>query len=412
MLGGTELGGTTAEALTGNGKQALGLVARALRSRGVRTVLVPRYRCEAMVLPFELEGMRARTVDVGPDLLLEPQALAAALADEPGAAVLHCETYGNRARGDLADLLVRARRTGRVVIADATHSLLDRPRLLDGAADVVVASLRKLLPVPDGAVIAWDPAGPLDAPLSAGVREMERREADARVESLGLALLDAERAFVRAPRAAPAERAARERMRRRVCEIAARHEAAIEQALTPVPASASAVRRPARSAGRAAHARALHEAVAAMTAGHPAGARVVNPGSVGCVALRGPRPLVEELAGALARAGLWGPVSWDDPDDPGSPDGPCGPEASGGPENPGTADGQTALNGPDDPRTAGAPGGLAVPGVPGAAPGKAAGAEEAAGARPWPAVVTLPTNAPERADELLDAVARSLRVRP
>ena len=107
---------------------------------------------------------------------------------------------------------------------DATHSLLDRPRLLDGAADVVVASLHKLLPVPDGAIIAWDPAGPLDAPLSAGVREMERREADARVESLGLALLDAERAFVRAPRAAPAERAARERMRRRVCEIAARHD--------------------------------------------------------------------------------------------------------------------------------------------------------------------------------------------
>ena len=406
------MGGTTAEALTGNGKQALGLVARALRSRGVRTVLVPRYCCEAMVLPFELEGMRARTVDVGPDLLLEPRALAAALADEPGAAVLHCETYGNRARGDLADLLVRARRTGRVVIADATHSLLDRPRLLDGAADVVVASLRKLLPVPDGAVIAWDPAGPLDAPLSAGVREMERREADARIESLGLALLHAERAFARAPRTAPAERAARERMRRRVCEIAARHEAAIEQALTPVPASASAVRRPARSAGRAAHARALHEAVAAMTAGGPAGVRVINPGSVGCVALQGPRPLVEELAGALARAGLWGPVSWDNPDDPGSPDGPCGPEASGGPENPGTADGQTALNGPDDPRTAGAPGGLAVPGVPGAAPGKAAGAEEVAGARPWPAVVTLPTNAPERADELLDAVARSLRVRP
>ena len=406
MLGETELGGTTAEALTGNGKQALGLVARALRSRDVRAVLVPRYRCEAMVLPFELEGMRARTVDVGPDLLLEPRALAAALADEPGAAVLHCETYGNRARDDLADLLARARRTGRAVIADATHSLLDRPRLLDGAADVVVASLRKLLPVPDGAVIAWDPAGPLDTPLSAGVREMERREADARVESLGLALLDAERAFVRAPRAAPAERAARERMRRRVCEIAARHEAAIERALTPVLASASTVRRLTRSAGRsaerAAHARALHRAVAAMTAGGPAGVRVVNPGSVGCVALQGPRPLVEELAGALARAGLWGPVSWDDPDDPGAPDGP---------ENPGTVDGQTALNGPDDPRAAEVPDGSAVPGVPGAAPEEVAGAGEVAGARPWPAVVTLPTDAPERADELLDVVARSLRVR-
>ena len=138
-----------------------------------------------------------------------------------------------------------------------------------------------------------------------------------------------------------------------------------------------------------------------MTAGGPAGVRVVNPGSVGCVALQGPRPLVEELAGALARAGLWGPVSWDDPDDPGAP---------GGPENPGTVDGQTALNGPDDPRAAEVPDGSAVPGVPGAAPEDVAGAGEVAGARPWPAVVTLPTDASERADELFDVVACSLRV--
>ena len=428
--------GTTVEALTGNGKQALGLVARALRSRGVRTVLVPRYRCEAMVLPFELEGMGARTVDVGPDLLLEPRALAGALDDHPGAAVLHCETYGNRARGDLADLLGRARRAGRALVVDATHSLLDRPRLLDGAADVVVASLRKLLPVPDGAVIAWDPAGPLGEPLTAGVRELEGRRADARVESLGLALLDAERAFTRAPRAAPAEWAARERMRRRVCEIAARHEEEIERALTPVPASATTLRwlagtagttaesaaeppsgpagtagttaesaaeppsGPAGAAGtargdrgdrrdrgdpdglarvrgasaeRAAYARALHEAVAAMTVGHPAGAGVVNPGSVGCVALQGPRPLIEALAGALARAGLWGPVSWDGPGGPGGLETPdaASEEATGARE--------------------------------------VAGAEGTAGAWPWPAVVTLPTDAPERAGELLNVVARSLR---
>ena len=415
------MGGTTVEALTGNGKQALGLVARALRSRGVRTVLVPRYRCETMVLPFELEGMGARTVDVGPDLLLEPRALAGALADHPGAAVLHCETYGNRERGDLADLLGRARRAGRALVVDATHSLLDRPRLLDGAADVVVASLRKLLPVPDGAVIAWDPAGPLGEPLTAGVRELEGRRADARVESLGLALLDAERAFTRAPRAAPAEWAARERMRRRVCEIAARHEEEIERALTPVPASATTLRWLAGTAGtargdrggrrnrrgrgdrrdrgdpdglawvrgasaeRAAYARALHEAVTAMTVGHPAGVGVVNPGSVGCVALRGPRPLIEALAGALARAGLWGPVSWDGPETPGGLGEPGRPGGPGGLETPDAASKEAA------------------------GPREAAGAEGTAGAWPWPAVVTLPTDAPERAGELLNVVARSLR---
>ena len=85
----------------GNGKQALALVARALRAAGVGTVLAPRYRCEAMGLPFALEGMGVRSVGVGADLLLDPLALREALAREPGAAVLHCETYGNRCGEEL-----------------------------------------------------------------------------------------------------------------------------------------------------------------------------------------------------------------------------------------------------------------------------------------------------------------------
>lgn len=82
--------------LVGNGKQALTLVARALGDGGTRAVLVPRYHCGTMVLPFALEGVRVHPVDVGADLLIDPASLVRALAREPGAAVLHCETYGNR----------------------------------------------------------------------------------------------------------------------------------------------------------------------------------------------------------------------------------------------------------------------------------------------------------------------------
>jgi len=69
-----------------NGKQALALVARTLRARGTRTVLMPRYRCEAMAVPFALEGMRVLPVDVGADLLLDPCVLSEALDRAPGAA--------------------------------------------------------------------------------------------------------------------------------------------------------------------------------------------------------------------------------------------------------------------------------------------------------------------------------------
>ena len=345
------LGGTTAEALTGNGKQSLGLVARALRSRGVRIVLVPRYRCEAMVLPFELEGMGARAVDVGSDLLLEPRALATALADEPGAAVLHCETYGNRGGQELTSALAIARMRGSAVILDATHSLVDR--LLATAAspgtaggitgrsepwDALVASARKLLPVPDGAWLAWSESSSLARDLRRAVAELPGRNAvDEHCTALGIELGRASDAM----RASLGSR--REELRIQVCAIADRHERAIETALAPVPASARTIALletldPEVLQLRARTARRLRERLAAGL--RACGLRVVNPGSAGCVALsaatrnRGETPAspecrksqefqesqrrrsqraLDEVEEALTRSGLWGPVSWPDP---------------------------------------------------------------------------------------------------
>src|SRR5659263_651722 len=98
--------------LTAFGRQALSLVARELRARGVRLLLGPDHHCPTMFLPFQLEGIAVRTVPTGADTLMLGRALREALAGRPDAAVLHCETFGTPAD---------------------------------------VASLRKLLPVPDGA---------------------------------------------------------------------------------------------------------------------------------------------------------------------------------------------------------------------------------------------------------------------
>ena len=151
----------------------------------------------------------------------------------------------------------------------------------------------------------------------------------------------------------------REELRLTVCEIAARHEEAIEGALTPVPASARTVALlkglgPEDLRPRARAARHLRRHLDAPL--RACGLRVVNPGSAGCVALgaagaeggsTSPRTLralgaVEEV---LARAGRWGPVSWPDPD---------------------------------------------------------------AGARVRPGVVTVPTDEPERVEELVGVVGAAL----
>ena len=102
--------------------------------------------------------------------------------------------------------------------------------------DAVVASLRKTLPVPDGAVLAWsgerwttgwDPAAEL-----AG-----RGPADEQSTRLGTALGEAEERL----RALRPETPGFEAARLEVCEIAERHEDAVEEALSPVAAGPAVV---------------------------------------------------------------------------------------------------------------------------------------------------------------------------
>ena len=133
--------------LTASGRQAFALVARDLRDRGISSILVGDHYCTTMTWPFQLEGIRVVTVATGHDVLLDPDALRAALAAHRAAAILHCETFGNRASSALAGALGEARASGIPVVVDITHSLLDAPH---AASDYQVASLRKLLPLPEG----------------------------------------------------------------------------------------------------------------------------------------------------------------------------------------------------------------------------------------------------------------------
>lgn len=134
--------------LTALGRQALGLVARELRQRGIRSLLAPDYSCLTMLVPFQLEGIRVHEVATGPACLMEADALAQAARGRPRTAVLHCETFGNLADAALHGVLGGLRADGVPVVVDQTHSLLGTAHF---PGDYAVASLRKLLPVSDGA---------------------------------------------------------------------------------------------------------------------------------------------------------------------------------------------------------------------------------------------------------------------
>ncbi len=134
--------------LVANGKQALSLVAQDLRDRGVRTLLAPDFYCLTMIQPFQLEGITVRHVATDARGLLDSEALAEELATGQRSAVLHCEVFGGLAGTGLRDVLEEAQAQGVPVVVDVTHSLFATSH---GPADYLVASLRKLLPVPDGA---------------------------------------------------------------------------------------------------------------------------------------------------------------------------------------------------------------------------------------------------------------------
>ncbi len=162
-------------------------MAQELRARGVTELLAPAFHCVTMIEPFQLEGDHAEFVPVAEDLLLDPAALASALASavptHRPAAILHSETAGHRAGPALAAVLAAAREGGHAVVVDETHSFLDRPADAPRTADFHIASLRKWLPLPDGAWVTGVPRRPL-----------ARHEIDDGVTSWGLAALAAEAA--------------------------------------------------------------------------------------------------------------------------------------------------------------------------------------------------------------------------
>ncbi|WP_128683284.1 hypothetical protein [Actinomyces qiguomingii] len=279
------------------GRHAFALVAREARADGVREVLAPRVRCTAMTIPFELEGLRVNNVECGPTGLLDPGPLTAALAacTRPPL-ILHAETFGNRADGELRTALAAARRSGARIVVDATHTALERAdELLADAgtthhpdADYLVASLRKLLPIPLGGVVrglASPPelAGdPLNADLTAVAEIAERRPGVPALKDAVEDLLDIAWA--------PAPMPGTYRVRLALPEF-----------------NAELSRRRARLAR-------LHAAVADLD--------VVNPGVAHPPVIAHPRAAA--IRAALARAGFSLPLHWDGatdglvalPDDP------------------------------------------------------------------------------------------------
>lgn len=143
------------------GRQALVLIGRHVETLGIGTVLVPGHLCSSMVEPFVLGGWTVLPYDLDPGLDPDLDHLAS-IARRAGSrvAVLMAPYFGLRPPASFDGAVAQLRAEGAVVIIDETHSLLDRST---GCGDLRFASLRKVLPVGDGAYVQGEHLDLLDA---------------------------------------------------------------------------------------------------------------------------------------------------------------------------------------------------------------------------------------------------------
>lgn len=146
------LKGSTDSFYVQTGRQALALCADYFSRHEGRDLLVaPTFACSSMLEPFRNAGWRMRFFSHDPALAPNGQVLRSLVRDPKRSVVLTMAYFGAHPSSEHVADLGRLRREGVRVIDDETHRVLTASA--PSIADISIASLRKTLPVPDGAYI-------------------------------------------------------------------------------------------------------------------------------------------------------------------------------------------------------------------------------------------------------------------
>lgn len=132
------------------GRTALDAVVQdAMMEYGIRTVLLPSYCCHTMIHPFVRRGLQVHFYNIVP---AESGRIEYCINwEQPFDAILVMQYFGFYQK-DFFDMVSRLKAEGRVVIEDATHSLL-QPDPCSRDSDYVFASYRKWMAAKGGAVV-------------------------------------------------------------------------------------------------------------------------------------------------------------------------------------------------------------------------------------------------------------------
>jgi dTDP-4-amino-4,6-dideoxygalactose transaminase len=142
-------------ALVSTGRTALKIIARLLKqSNRPPRVLLPSYLCASIVQPFENEQVSLSFYPVEEDLATDPQVLLRAIRQTRPGACLFINYFGFPPSAAVAAALASCRKDSWVIEDCSQGFWTEGPESAVGhVGDFVLASLRKFLPVPDGALL-------------------------------------------------------------------------------------------------------------------------------------------------------------------------------------------------------------------------------------------------------------------
>lgn len=135
-----------------SGRQSIAALSRHLRGQGATELYFPTHYCESMLAPFLGDGWRVHLVPVLDDWTLDPGPLLHAVS-MASSLVFTLSYFGVPESPEWMLALSRAADQGAHVVSDETHRIWEPGPVV---ATYRFASLRKLLPLPDGAFLTGD----------------------------------------------------------------------------------------------------------------------------------------------------------------------------------------------------------------------------------------------------------------
>lgn len=134
-------------------RQALAAIAVKYAKEGRNILLAPEYLCGSMLHGFDTVHWQLELYQVTESFAIDSENLVSKVTDPLRTVVLSATYFGNEPNDQHISAMKLLRAQGARVIEDETHRVLGP---LEPLGDVAVASLRKVLPVADGAYIRGD----------------------------------------------------------------------------------------------------------------------------------------------------------------------------------------------------------------------------------------------------------------